>query len=725
MTTPWRSVQDAEKANETVAWQALPCRQSRPGGSQFRRPIGEQSRRACEYSCNFAGQWRGWFPSGGVGPFDAVVADFNGDGKNDVAVTIPAGGISILLGDGLGHLGAPTVLPAGTHPTHIVAADFNGDHKVDLAVANLESNNVSIFLGKGNGTFNPAANHAVGMGPVGIAVGDFNHDGKADLAVANSGVPSGSNLGAHANTVAIFLGNGTGGFQAPTFVPVAKTPLVLAVGDFNKDAKQDLVVSNNTDGVVSELLGNGNGTFQTPRRFNVPQADSISLADFNRDGNTDLVVTGGDLSDIALLLGDGTGNFSPAKKVPSGRAPNAVFAGDFNRDGKADYITANGDSNTVSVVLGKGNGAFFDIGPDVPTKGAFSDQIITADFNQDGVPDLAQVNTGVPGQQIGNSVSILLGKKTGGFQLARTFAVNTSPTALAAGDFNNDGHLDLAVTVFGDTTQDVSPSLAILLGHGDGTFGAPNEFIPGPGNPNSVAVADFNGDGHLDAVVAQDGRGFGAGSVSLLLGNGNGAVGQPKQIVLFFTGHVSNVVAADFNRDGKMDIAYLSLTDQNRVTVQLGNGNGTFQAPKVVTSAGFTTLFTTYAIGDFNNDGILDFAVEEFGLIEVLLGDGHGNFTSKGQFFEGIASNFPFVPSLVLADFNGDGFLDVAAPDGFGETTSLLLGNGDGTLLPAQLFAGGLADSAVALDVAGFQSGIAMATRNSKVRIMKNATPAK
>jgi len=106
MTTPWRSVQDAEKANETVAWQALPCRQSRPGGSQFRRPIGEQSRRACEYSCNFAGQWRGWFPSGGVGPFDAVVADFNGDGKNDVAVTIPAGGISILLGDGLGHLGA-------------------------------------------------------------------------------------------------------------------------------------------------------------------------------------------------------------------------------------------------------------------------------------------------------------------------------------------------------------------------------------------------------------------------------------------------------------------------------------------------------------------------------------------------------------------------------------------------------------------------------------------
>jgi hypothetical protein len=186
---------------------------------------------------------------------------------------------------------------------------------------------------------------------------------------------------------------------------------------------------------------------------------------------------------------------------------------------------------------------------------------------------------------------------------------------------------------------------------------------------------------------------------------------------------VTTVLAADLNRDGKVDIAYLSLTDQNRVTVQLGNGNGTFQAPTVVTSAGFTTLFSACAIGDFNNDGILDFAVEESPSIEVLLGNGNGTFTSKGSSFEGTASSFPFVPSLVLADFNGDGFLDVAAPDGFAESVSLLLGNGNGTLRPAKLFAGGLADAAVAVGVAGFQPGIAIATRNSKVRIVRNTTP--
>src|SRR5262249_39596846 len=469
------------------------------------------------------------------------------------------------------------------------------------------------------------------------------------------------------------------------------------------------------------------GSFQTPRTFHVQQALSIAVADFNTDGNPDLVVANGNgqtstSSTVALLLGDGTGNFNPAKQVPAGRQPSAVLAGDFNHDGKADYITSNLDANTVSVVLGKGNGTFFDIGPDVPSNGASSNQIIAADFNRDGIIDLAQVNTGIS-PQLGNSVSVLLGKSGGGFQAGRVFGVGRiAPTALAAGDLNNDGHLDLAVTTFGDITQEF-PRLAILLGNGDGTFGAPRLFIPGPGSPTSIALADVNGDGKLDAIIAETPRGFSVGGISVLLGDGNGGFGPQKLITTIGTGIVSTVTAADFNRDGKIDVAYLSVTDQNRVTVQLGNGNGTFQAPKVITSAGTATLFSTYSIGDFNNDNILDFAVEESGFIEVLLGNGNGTFTSKGAFLEGTASSFPFVPSLVLADFNGDGFLDIAAPDGFAESVSLLLGNGDGTLRPAQLFAGGLADSAVAVSVAGFEPSIAMTTQGTKIRIVRNTTP--
>jgi len=167
------------------------------------------------------------------------------------------------------------------------------------------------------------------------------------------------------------------------------------------------------------------------------------------------------------------------------------------------------------------------------------------------------------------------------------------------------------------------------------------------------------------------------------------------------------------------------VTDLYRVIIQLGNGDGTFQAPKVVTAAGFDVGFSTYAIGDFNNDGILDFAVEATGLgvVEMFLGDAQGNYTFKGTFSEGTGSNFPFVNSLLLADFNGDGVLDVATTDGFSESVSLLLGNGDGTLRSVQLFAGALNDSAVAFKVPGFQPWIAMACQDTKVRIIKNTTP--
>ena len=641
-----------------------------------------------------------------------------------------AAGVSILLGDGLGHLGTPTVLPTGIGPSRLVAADFNGDHKVDLAVTNLGSNTVSIFLGRGNGTFTHMGNLAVGMGPVGIAVGDFNHDGKADLAVANSGIAFDNNKGAEANTLAILLGNGNGSFRVPTFIPVAQTPLVVVVSDFNKDGKQDLAVSNFTGGFVSELLGNGNGTFQAPHQFKVgSSADGLTVADFNGDGIPDIAVTNGNgvntaTNKVAILFGNGVGGFKTPVVVGAGRDPVAVLAGDFNHDGKADYMTANFDADTVSVVLGNGDGTFLDIRPAIPTPSSSPNQVIVADFNNDGITDLAVVNG--DGNAPSNSVSILLGKQGGGCETAKVFAVAANPTGLAAGDFNHDGHLDLAVASAGESPTE-SGSLSILLGNGDGTFKAPQLFDPGPGRPLTVAVADFNGDGNLDVVLGEAALTFGPASVELLLGNGKGSFGTFKPIDLFPQpgSAVLNVITADFNHDGKADIAYLGTTDQQEVAVQLGNGNGTFQKPKVVTTATQSgPLLTAQAVGDFNNDGILDFAVEESGVLEVLLGDGNGDFTSKGRFLDGAGTTFAGFPSVILADFNGDGFLDVAAPDAFGQQVSVWLGHGDGTLAPVKLFAGGSAISAVAIDFPGFQPSIAVATETGLL-FLRNSTPSK
>jgi len=134
---------------------------------------------------------------------------------------------------------------------------------------------------------------------------------------------------------------------------------------------------------------------------------------------------------------------------------------------------------------------------------------------------------------------------------------------------------------------------------------------------------------------------------------------------------------------------------------------------------------TGFTLGDFNNDGIPDVAAEASGVVDVLLGDGTGRFTLTGTFSEGTESGFAFVPTLLVGDFNGDGFPDIAAPDGFGETVSFLPGNGDGTFGAATLFQGDFADSAAVLNVPGFQPGLAMATREATVRILRNQTPAK
>jgi len=653
-------------------------------------------------------------------PLDVAAADFNGDGKIDVAVT-SSSGVSIMLGDGAGNFGTPLVLTAGISPQRIVALDLNGDGKLDLAVTNLGSNTVSIFLGHGDGTFASASDIPVGMGPNGIAVGDFNRDGKLDLVVADSGAAFGNNKAPNPNTVAILLGDGKGGVSSTTFISVEKTPQSVLVRDFNNDKKLDLVVTSLGKGDVSELLGNGDGSFQSARVFHVgARTDSLTVADFNGDGHDDLLVTNGNLSTVSILFGDGTGNFGPAITEPSGRTVAALGTGDFNHDGKTDYITANFDSNTVSVILGKGNGKFVDLGPALPIGTDFPNQSIVADFNSDGLPDLAMVDTG--SNTVGQTVEILLGKSNGGFGPAKAFKAGTQPEGLVATDFNHDGHMDLLVSDFGSVPSNHG-GVSLLLGKGDGSFQSPRTFAAGD-FPVGIAVGDFNGDGNPDVVVADFGTSVGVPAISLLLSNGNNGFAPAKTVFTFptFT-QVQHIVSGDFNHDGKQDIAYISSFTDNRVSVQFGNGDGTFQQPVVVIARDlFSTIFSAFATGDFNNDGISDFAIEEGGIIEVVLSDGAGNFTSAGQFSEDSGASFGFVPTLLVADFNGDGILDVAAPDGFAETIAVLLGNGDGTLGAPTLYGGGLTDSAAVLGLAGFQPGIVLATPNQVLQV-KNTTP--
>jgi Flp pilus assembly secretin CpaC len=332
----------------------------------------------------------------------------------------------------------------------------------------------------------------------------------------------------------------------------------------------------------------------------------------------------------------GTGVLSgtlPTAAYATGTAPVAVITADFSDDGHPDLAVANQTANTVSILLGVGDGTF-DAHVDYPA-GSGPAALATADFNGDGKPDLAVAD------QTGDTVSILLGNGDGTFQTATAIPAGTGPVAIATGIFNNvSGHVDLAVV------NQTAGTVSIFPGNGDGTFGAKTDYPVG-NTPSAIAVADFNSDGNLDLAVANRG----SNTVSVLLGNGDGTF-QPKTDYAVGAAP-SGVVSADFNLDGHPDLAVGNSTD-GTVSILLGFGNGTFGA-QTTFAAG--TDPTSLATSDFNNDGRPDLVVTDTSAnqISILLGNGDGTFLTPLSF---ATSTEPV--SVAAADFNADDLTDVA-----------------------------------------------------------------
>jgi len=667
------------------------------------------------------------------GATQLIAADFNGDGYPDLAVpqnSYSYNTVAILLNNGHGSFRPAVTYTVGAQPSAVAAGDFNGDGKLDLAVANGNncyelpqpcSSSFSILLGNGDGTFQPAITYSAGSAPVAVAAGDFNHDGKLDLVLVNNGYI------AEGTTVSVLIGNGDGSFQPAVDYTAAEGADSVALADFNGDGKLDLAVG--TGSGIALLLGNGDGTFQPAALVGVPNVSAVAAGDLNGDGKIDLVACAPDnlrgADTVYVLLGNGNGTFQSPVGYRAEAYPYALTLADLNGDGNLDVAVANaaelyrdattpgvtvllgaGDGTlqrgrsynyfsanegiaaadfrhdgqmdlaasladgfyaSVMVLRGEGNGRFQDVTSySMP---AYPDSAAVADFDGDGKPDLAIASTETP------EVSILLGAGKGSFQKPVNYPAAANPESIATADFNGDGKPDLVMD------NDGLDAVSIMLGNGDGTFQSPVTY-PVSNNARLLITGDFNGDHHPDVVTI--GWLDSTGTISILLGNGDGTLRPATSFSIGTTIHF--IAAADFNHDGKLDLAACN-EFPSTVSVMLGNGDGTFQPPIATDIGGYCGNF---AVADLNGDGKPDLVIQNITLedsipyLTVMLGKGNGTFGPGHT----LSVLYPG-GDIAIADYNGDGNLDIAVTDGESDSMAVLLGKGNGAFDPARYFAGG------------------------------------
>jgi hypothetical protein len=657
-------------------------------------------------------------------PEAIAVGDFNGDHVLDVAVwaansTTGNTQVNIYLGTGTGTFtaGATYTAPSSNNfnpgPNSIVAEDVNGDGKLDL-VAMTPYNGVFVFPGNGDGTFQtPVVNTTVCTNTIGncesLAVGDLNGDGKPDLAVQSNDTVGGG--------MSILLNNGSGTFGTGTYYPVAISGVYanggIAIGDVNGDKKPDVVVASSSVTAIV-YLNQGSGTFKvngTVGSVPVNPTNNVVLVDINNDKKLDIVVPDGH-GDVLTFYGKGNGTFSDGPVYPL-QAPNnsgdyLVAIGDFNGDGTPDLLDTNG-LNTNSVSLGRGDGSFQTNQAYNYNTNLVAGNIATADFNGDGFPDIVQPIGGVVnGTSTNGKIGINLGSSHGVPGTTSVVTVSTCANNIvewvATGDVNGDGKADIVAAM-----QDASfagcqnNTVAVLEGLGTGKFKASAYYPTGSTTQEqTIYLVDMNGDGKLDIVT-----GNADGSISVLLNKGNGTY-DPGTLNTSLTSVFTSGIAltfADFNGDGKMDIAVsASINSPGVVYVLPGNGNGTFGIP-IETALPYSP--TKLVAADFNKDGKADLLVAgqfpgcgSYALTYAFLeGAGNGTFTAGP--IECWSAGTPGNP--VAVDLNGDGNLDVVIPyDGAPGSPAILQGKGDGTFTGSQYFyTGQAAISAVVADFNG------------------------
>jgi hypothetical protein len=461
----------------------------------------------------------GYYPQG------VAVADVNADSAPDIIVSnADSSNITVLQNlAGMGTFQAPESGYAlgGFGWLKPLIADFDGDLQPDVVVASYVPEfqfTLNFLHGFADGSFSAAADYFAKPSPgsfvygTGIATADFNNDGRADFVRGNA-----SNSGAG---ITIFLTSPNSALQSGLNIGSGDYNYVKT-GDFDGDSNQDIVAIDEA-GSVALFLGNGDGTFQAPQSFAglaVP-AEGLVVGDFNHDGESDVAVTGSGA--VAVLLNNNSGGFALPVTYAITSSGVGMAAADINGDGNLDLVVPLAYSNLASVLTGKNNGTF-QASADVDLGFSFPQSIAIGDFNGDGKPDLAVT---IDDFSAAMGMDIVLGNGDGTFQPGKLYPSSNLSSAIGPGfpggvqavDLDKDGNLDL---VYDNSEYE---NIAVMFGRGDGTFLSPAE-TPVGGYPLELVVADVDGDGSEDVITSM---GSFAGITVLLSTSGSSIVVQPS-----------------------------------------------------------------------------------------------------------------------------------------------------------------------------------------------------